>query len=184
VPSCAPVARRAAIASASDLPAATVVASVDDPARPRANAFALGDAAAFDRCLAQRALVRSGAFALHVHRPSSSAVDAPPAWRLGLVIPKRFESSAVARNTIKRRWRAAFRRGRADWAAEFGTADVVVRMQASLARRDEPLAAAPARVRARSAFDPQGLLGLLTAKLRTGASDSRRRADGARAVAS
>jgi ribonuclease P protein component len=183
VPSCARVAPRVAIASASDLPTAVAGEPVDpvadraDPdgaqsrptdANPQSRSFALGDAAAFDRCLSQRAFVRGGAFALHVHRHATeeASPDLPVAWRLGLVIPKRFESSAVARNTIKRRWRAAFREGRAGWASEFGAADVVVRLHAALARRDEPLAEAPARVRARAAFDPHALFGLMATKLR------------------
>jgi ribonuclease P protein component len=197
VPSCARVAPRVAIASASDLPTAVAGESVEpvadtagpDGERSRPNArprtSALGDAAAFDRCLSQRALVRDGAFALHVHRhgTAEASPDTPVAWRLGLVIPKRFEGSAVARNTIKRRWRAAFREGRVGWASEFGAADVVVRLHAALARRDEPLAVAPARVRARAAFDPHALLGLMATKLRNpalrsgdAAASARRRA--------
>ncbi len=51
------------------------------------------------------------------------------------MIPKRFVRSAIARNTIKRRWREAFRRQRAAWATEFGGADFVIRMNAPLAPR-------------------------------------------------
>jgi len=83
----------------------------------------------FDHCLKSPAVLRHGVFVLHVR-----FVDAP-VWRLGLVIPKRFERSAVARNAIKRRWREGFRRCRAAWASEFGGADLVVRMGAPLAPR-------------------------------------------------
>jgi ribonuclease P protein component len=205
VPSCARVAPRVAIVSASDLPTAVAgdlvepMASTKGPDDPQsavpgrrsgAKDFALGDAAAFDRCLTQRALVRDGAFALHVHRHAADDLDGPAAWRLGLVIPKRFESSAVARNTIKRRWRAAFREGRAGWMSEFGAADVVVRLHAALARRGEPLAEAPARVRARSAFDPHAVFGLMATKLRNpalrsgdAATSARRRVSAPRSLA-
>ncbi len=130
--------------------------------------------AAFERCLRRPALHRGGAFALHL-----SWLDETPApeaaWRLGLVIPKRFEASAVARNTIKRRWRDAFRRGRAAWAAEFGSADLVVRLHAPLIpkapkpvgrRAAPPAAALPARVRARDRFDPMEILTAFVERLR------------------
>ncbi len=117
-------------------------------------------------------MLRSGAFALHLFRhpaadPVGDADVATPVWRLGLVIPKRYEASAVARNTIKRRWRAAFRTGRDAWAREFGSADLVVRMQAPLAPKAE-LAATPAKVRARRRFDPQASLASLVERLRRG----------------
>jgi ribonuclease P protein component len=128
--------------------------------------FALAGPAAFDRCLAVRPVVRSGPFALHLFRPVSPGSDAvAPCWRLGLVIPKRYEASAVARNTIKRRWRAAFRRGRASWAVEFGSVDLVVRMQAPLVPKAEA-GSEPARVRARDRFDPLAAFGSLADRLR------------------
>lgn len=127
--------------------------------------LALAGPAAFDRCLAVRPVVRSGPFALHLFRSLPAPDAAEPCWRLGLVIPKRYEASAVARNTIKRRWRAAFRRGRASWAIEFGSADLVVRMQAPLVPKAEA-ANEPARVRARDRFDPLVAFGSLADRLR------------------
>jgi ribonuclease P protein component len=139
-----------------------------------ASDLAIVDAAAFDRCLAQRALVRSGAFAIHLYRHGlardtlvrPAAESCADDWRLGLVIPKRYEASAVARNTIKRRWRGAFRQGCVQWAVEFGGADLVVRLSAPLAAKTSPMAQAPARVRGRDTFDPQAIFGQLTARLR------------------
>ena len=86
--------------------------------------------AEFERVLRRPALHRDGPFALHVCPAESGG--GVPGWRLGLVIPKRYEASAVARNTIKRRWRDAFRRGRTAWADEFGSIDLVVRLQSPL----------------------------------------------------
>ena len=139
--------------------------------------------AEFDRCLRKPALFRSGAFALHLEwmaaMESSDRTDEPaPLWRLGLVIPKRYEASAVARNTIKRRWRDAFRRGRAAWATEFGSADVVVRLQAPLmpkpakaagrgASRAPAVPMPPARVRARDRFDAAAMLGGFVDRVRS-----------------
>ena len=139
--------------------------------------------AEFDRCLRRPALYRDGPFALHL-----SWIDAPhgdatptPAWRLGLVIPKRYEASAVARNTIKRRWRDAFRRSRAAWARELGSADLVIRLQAPLVPKapkptrrrggassavPSPAPAMPARVRARDRFDPVEILSVFVERLR------------------
>ena len=115
-----------------------------------------------------------------MHAPTA-ALPPAPMWRLGLVIPKRYEASAVARNTIKRRWRDAFRRGRVAWAAEFGSVDVVVRLQGPLVpkppkvagkgKRVEavtpPPAVAPARVRARDRFDPAPMLVAFVERLRS-----------------
>jgi len=143
--------------------------------------------AEFDRCLRKPAVFRSGSFALHLEwitamaQPEHDRADEieTPVWRLGLVIPKRYEASAVARNTIKRRWRDAFRRGRAAWAAEFGSADVVVRLQAPLLPKPAKAAAGrgapkapvapvlPARVRARDRFDPVAMLGGFVDRLRS-----------------
>ena len=146
----------------------------------------------FDRCLRRPALFRSGSFALHLDwidgavddpaDPATRRRTAAPAWRLGLVIPKRYEASAVARNTIKRRFRDAFRRGREAWASEFGSADVVVRLQAPLiagaakpaVRKGAaktpavpPVPAIPARIRARDRFDPVAMLGGFVERLRS-----------------
>ncbi len=151
---------RAVIASPSDAPPARHVARAASSAP-----FALDAPAEFDRCLACRPLWRDGAFALHLLRHPVVGVDDAPVWRLGLVIPKRYEASAVARNTIKRRWRAAFRTGRAAWSAEFGSADLVVRMQAPLAPKPER-AATPAKVLVRRRFDPQAALASLIERLR------------------
>lgn len=111
-----------------------------------------------------------------MHAPTA-ALPPAPMWRLGLVIPKRYEASAVARNTIKRRWRDAFRRGRVAWAAEFGGADVVVRLQGPLVPRPPkvagksrgvvPVVPLPAVVRARERFDPATLLAALVERLRS-----------------
>lgn len=169
--------------------------------------------AEFDRCLSHPALLRAGSFALHLCMippappPSpdgEAAASALPHWRLGLVIPKRFEASAVARNTIKRRWRDAFRRGRAGWADEFGSADVVVRMQSPLIPKPAgksgkraaqgralatpastmpatvPPASLPAKVRARARFEPGTALTALVDRLRARGAPARR-ADGPRA---
>ena len=133
--------------------------------------------AEFERCLRRPALFRDGSFALHLNRSGPVSADGA-SWRLGLVVPKRYEASAVARNTIKRRWRDAFRRGRATWAAEFGSADLVVRLQAPLVpkppkptgRRGAPQPPAtpsvPARVRARDRFDPVAILAAFVERLR------------------
>ena len=90
--------------------------------------------AEFDRCLRRPAFYRSGPFALHLYWVDASDGHEliAPTWRLGLVIPKRYEATAVGRNTIKRRWRDAFRRGHGSWSGEFGSADLVVRLQAPL----------------------------------------------------
>ncbi len=134
----------------------------------------LREAAQFARCLDHRPLLRDGAFALHVARGVASAeTDGTVAtWRLGLVIPKRYEASAVARNTIKRRWRAAFARIAAVAAGEFGPADVVVRLQAPLVPKSaSPVLKAdlaPAKRRARLRFDPQAMLAALLVRLRRG----------------
>ncbi len=97
------------------------------------------------------------------------------------MIPKRYEASAVARNTIKRRWRAAFRTGRAAWAGEFGSADLVVRMQAPLAPKAER-AATPAKVLVRRRFDPQAALASLIERLRRRDGRGRAPRDAARGV--
>ena len=69
------------------------------------------------------------------------------------MIPKRFVRAAVARNTIKRRWREAFRRQREAWATEFGAADLVIRMHAPLTPR--------------FVFDAQAMLTALGERLRS-----------------
>jgi ribonuclease P protein component len=130
----------------------------------------------YDLCLRRPAVLRSGPFALHLSWRTT--LTEPPAWRLGLVIPKRYESSAVARNTIKRRWRAAFVRTRSSWADEFGSADLVVRLQSPLVPKvastaknkgvaPQPVISLPAKVRARDRFDPQATLVLLAERLRS-----------------
>lgn len=154
---------RAGIASRSD--------DADAHAHPRGVArSALPGAAEFDRCLRQAPFFRQGAFALHLLIvPTPSEVVA--AWRLGLVIPKRYEASAVARNTIKRRWREAFRAHRDAWAVEFGSVDLVVRLQGPLVPRaaratGTPVVQTPAVLRGR-AFDPQAILVAAIGRLRT-----------------
>lgn len=137
--------------------------------------------AEFDRCLRRPALHRSGPFALHLCWVDGAS---EPAWRLGLVVPKRYEATAVGRNTIKRRWRDAFRRGREQWAGEFGSADLVVRLQTPLVpkvkaakgpanARKAAIGAVPAppvqpaKVRARERFDPVLVLDGLVERLRS-----------------
>ena len=119
--------------------------------RPQSCSFArsarIPGAEGFDGCLRQASVYRSGAFAFHV------VFGAAPVWRLGLVIPKRHVRSSVARNTIKRRWREAFRRQRAAWAREFGGADFVIRMHGPMAPRP--------------AFDANALLTALAERLRS-----------------
>lgn len=73
----------------------------------------------FVKALKQKALVRNPRFALYVFEPEQNTageakVDVflatgPKIWRLGLVVPKRYEASSVRRNAIKRVWREAFR---------------------------------------------------------------------------
>ncbi len=73
----------------------------------------------FVKALKQKALVRNPRFALYVFEPEQNAAGvanieaflAPESrvWRLGLVVPKRYEASSVRRNAIKRIWREAFR---------------------------------------------------------------------------
>ncbi len=134
--------------------------------------------AEFDRCLHRPPSYRNGPFALHLHWTDGG--PAAPVWRLGLVVPKRYEPTAVGRNTVKRRWRDAFRRGGGAWAGEFGSADVVVRLQMPLvgkpkasgkrngsATRSTPVGSAlPAKSRARDRFDPAQLLDGLIGRLR------------------
>ena len=182
-----PVGRRSGVSSDASFDGPSIVvdespsSAVYDAGYPR-NAR-MATPAEFDRVLRRPALFRSGAFALHLEWivPMTDAGPgrcAAPDWRLGLVIPKRYEASAVARNTIKRRWRDAFRRGRAAWAAEFGSADLVVRLQGPLvpkaakaavrnAPKTPPVAVLPARVRARDRFDPVALLGAFVDRLRS-----------------
>jgi len=137
-----------------------------------ARVLTLQTPAEFERCLGRPPLHRSGAFALHCARVAAADPLSLPVWRLGLVIPKRYESSAVARNTIKRRWRAAFRQGQASLSAEFGGADLVVRMQGPLRPKSMPAAeaaaVAPAKRRARALFDPEAMLTSLAERLRRG----------------
>ena len=157
VPSSAPVARRAVIASQSE--AATE--SVSSAPRAR-GAGSIPGLVGFDHCLKRSPVLRQGVFAFHV-----VAVEAA-AWRLGLVIPKRFEKSAVARNTIKRRWREAFRVRRDDWTREFGGADLVIRMTAPLVPKRDPKDPTPApTARQRGRFDAGASLTTLTERLRT-----------------
>jgi len=117
----------------------------------------------FDHCLKRPAFLRQGVFAFHVVAVEASA------WRLGLVIPKRFEQSAVARNSIKRRWREAFRVRRSAWADEFGGADLVIRMTAPLVPKRDPKAAVatPAlTAQQRARFDAGGLLTTFAERMR------------------
>lgn len=75
------------------------------------------------------------------------------------MIPKRHVRSAVARNTVKRRWREAFRRQRQAWASEFGGADLVIRMHT----KPEP----------RRAFDANAILTTLAERLRSRGASAR-----------
>lgn len=111
---------------------------------------------------------------MHLARVPADVAPVRPVWRLGLVIPKRYEKSAVARNTIKRRWRAAFRQDHALLSQEFGSADLVVRLRAPLLPKstaaDIVAALKPAKRRARAMFDPTVMLGSLAERLRRGGS--------------
>jgi ribonuclease P protein component len=182
-----PVRRRASLSFRASFDMARIVAGEAKPSGLRdagyPRAARMATPAEFDRVLRRPALFRSGPFALHLEwivpmNDAASGGTAAPDWRLGLVIPKRYEASAVARNTIKRRWRDAFRRGRSAWAAEFGSADVVVRLQGQLvpkaakatvrnAPKAPPIAMLPARVRARDRFDPFALLSAFVDRLRS-----------------
>jgi ribonuclease P protein component len=51
-------------------------------------------------------------------------------WRLGLIVPKRFEPSAVRRNAVKRVWRDSFRRESEGLLALNHGHDVVIRLVA------------------------------------------------------
>ena len=68
--------------------------------------FRLTEAPDFESTLRERPVARTRSFALHV-RPALGR-----GWRLGLVIPKRWEVRAVSRVAIKRVWRETFRRQR------------------------------------------------------------------------
>lgn len=158
------------------------------PPAPRAHAAAFPRAARmttpaeFDRCLRRPPAYRNGAFALHLHWIDGDPAD--PVWRLGLVVPKRYEATAVGRNTVKRRWRDAFRRGRGAWAGEFGSADLVVRLQSPLVPKPKTVvrgakgavataaatalpAPTTAKRRARERFDPSQVFDGLVGRLRS-----------------
>jgi ribonuclease P protein component len=165
---------KAAIDSRSDERRGDTSTRTQICARPRGSlprSARLPGATDFDRCLRQAPLFRQGAFALYL-----ALVATPPevgaAWRLGLVIPKRYEASAVARNTIKRRWREVFRAHRDAWASEFGSGDLVVRLQGPLVPRASKargvaVVTVPAVLRGRDTFQPDALLAAAFARLRT-----------------
>ena len=155
--SSAPVARRAVIASRSESATDAVGKTAPGPASMR-----IPGLVGFDHCLKRPAVLRQGVFAFHV------VAVAAQSWRLGLVIPKRFEKSAVSRNAIKRRWREAFRVRRHDWADEFGGADLVIRMTAPLVAKRDPKDETPApTAQQRARFDAGDLLTTFTQRLRT-----------------
>ncbi len=79
--------------------------------------------AQFEATLSQRALVRSGLFAIHV-------VLSEQGCRLGLVVPKRYEGLAVRRNAIKRVWREVFRHHLENLQSRETRYDLVVRLLA------------------------------------------------------
>ena len=56
--------------------------------------------------------------------------DDDPQWRLGLIVPKRFEPSAVRRNAVKRVWRESFRQEHAELLTLLRGHDVVIRLVA------------------------------------------------------
>jgi len=100
----------------------------------------------FSSALSTPPRARNGRFALHI-KPiiltdadfrAGACANLPPQyeagmpWRLGLVVPKRFEASAVRRNTIKRVWREVFRTRRERLLALSPGQDLVVRLTASL----------------------------------------------------
>jgi len=91
----------------------------------------LAEPAEFVALLRLRPAVRSKSFALYArHRAGALS------WRFGLVIAKRFESRAVARNAIKRVWREALRAVAPDLENVFPSHDLVVRLLARPARAD------------------------------------------------
>ena len=112
--------------------------------------------AQFSAVLSGPLALRASAFALHVVERttpgalpadvsadlSAIAPDTATGWRLGLVIPKRFEASAARRNAIKRRWREAFRLRAASLEAQLPASDLVVRMTVRLSTPKRP---APSR---------------------------------------
>jgi ribonuclease P protein component len=49
-------------------------------------------------------------------------------WRLGLIVPKRFEPSAVRRNAVKRVWRDSFRREYPELLRLARGHDIVIRL--------------------------------------------------------
>ncbi len=96
----------------------------------------------FSQALKQRSGVRNQRFALHVVEAlvigSMTVTKTEPpqngnqkTWRLGLVIPKRYEASSVRRNAIKRVWRESFRRQRVI-LDEQPARDLVVRLLAPM----------------------------------------------------
>jgi|GEM_PF-3059415 len=68
-------------------------------------------------------MARTRSFAIHL-RASSESEN----WRLGLVIPKRWEARAVARVAIKRAWREGFRCKRGTFERLGTRHDLVVRL--------------------------------------------------------
>jgi len=72
-----------------------------------------------------RARVRIGG-SLFVGHILSRGDDAN--WRLGLIVPKRFEPSAVRRNAVKRVWRDSFRRESQTLSELHSGHDLVIRM--------------------------------------------------------
>lgn len=97
-------------------------------------------------------MVRSGLFALHV-LPNDRG------WRLGLVIPKRFEGHAVRRNAIRRIWRETFRTARLAPLADESGWDLVVRLTS------RPKAVGLAELKQNCRHDATVLLGELFQRL-------------------
>lgn len=84
--------------------------------------FRLTEAPDFESALHERPVARTRSFALHA-RPAVGR-----SWRLGLVIPKRWEVRAVSRVAIKRVWRETFRRQRTTLQKLGRHHDLVVRL--------------------------------------------------------
>ncbi len=72
-----------------------------------------------------RLRIGGGLFIGHAMRRADS-----PNWRLGLIVPKKFEPDAVRRNALKRVWRDFFRRQLEDLDRLDRGHDLVVRLAA------------------------------------------------------
>lgn len=129
----------------------------------------LTEAAQFSAALKLRPIVRNARFALHVYQGGVNrgqavglAVLPRQVWRLGLVIPKRFEASSVRRNAIKRVWREVFRLKQSDLGErEQLGGDLVVRFLAPFTVAEKSLE----QLKRQCHEDAQDLVGQLIDRL-------------------